>query len=77
MKMLQKSDTVAHFINFHVDLKNLIGFAIATCGKSKPAFYFKGSKIRIFKGKRLVWMTPVSMGIRIRLLDYSKSTQIC
>ena len=54
MKIWQKSDTVAHFINFHVDLKNLIAFTVATCGKSKPAFYFKGSKMEIFKGKRLV-----------------------
>ena len=77
MKIWQKADTVAHFINFHVDLKNLIGFAVAIWGKSKPALYFKGSKMEIFKGKRLVWMTPVSMGIRIRLLNYSKSTQIC
>ena len=54
MKIWQKSDTVAHFINFHVDLENLIGFAVAIWGKSKPALYFKGSKMEIFKGKRLV-----------------------
>ena len=65
MKIWQKSDTVAHFINFHVDLKNLIGFTVATCGKSKPAFHFKGSKMEIFKGKRLVEWPPFPWALEL------------
>ena len=40
--------------NFHVNYH----FTGAIWEKSKPAAYFKGSKMWIFKRKGLVWMTP-------------------
>lgn len=57
------------FDNFHVNLKNTIGFAVAVWERAEPAPYYKRSKMGIFKCMELTWIIPVPMDIKIRVLD--------
>ena len=54
----QISDTILRNDNFHVDLKNLIVFALAIWEEAKPAPYFEDSKMRFFIQKDWYEQSP-------------------
>ena len=48
MTSYKKSDAMVQQHDFHLDFKNLVGFALAIWETAKPAPYFEGSKMRSF-----------------------------
>ena len=54
MTSQQKIDVKTRLWDFPVDLKNLMGFAVALWGSAKTETLIRDTKIVIFKGKRLI-----------------------
>lgn len=58
--------------SFHLDFKNLNGFAFAIWKSIEPAHYIDSTKIPSFKDTELIWKLPVSMETKSEILDYLK-----
>ena len=57
----QKIGAILQCDNFGIDLKNLIGVALANWGTIKPALFFQDTKM----GKQIISTLLVSMAKRI------------
>ena len=56
----QKLDPKIYLYIFLIDFKNFIGFSLALWENAQTDTLFEGTKFVIFKGKRPVWMSPIS-----------------
>ena len=56
--LCHKPDAIFLDGNFHVNFKNLIGFALAIWEGDEPAHYSKAGKMLIIQSKELVSMSP-------------------